>query len=162
MTILVAGIGNPWASDDGVGGEVVRRLQERLAAEPAEARPVVKLLILGQPDVALIDAMGDCERLIVVDAVRSGAPPGTLHHVAWAPGSVEERGVARASSHGLGVREVLELATAMGRLPARVELWGVEIASTEPDQGLSPAVADALPGLVEGLLGALHGQLDSR
>jgi hydrogenase maturation protease len=162
MTILIAGIGNPWASDDGVGGEVVRRLQERLAAKPLAARPAVRLLALPRPDVALIDAIGDCERLIVVDAVRSGAPPGTLHRVAWAPGSVEDRGVARASSHGLGVREVLELAAAMDKLPARVELWGVEIVSTEPGQGLSPAVTAALPGLVERLLSALQGQPDSR
>jgi hydrogenase maturation protease len=100
---------------------VVRRLQERLAAEPAEARPAAKLLILGQPDVALIDAMGEYERLLVMDAVRSGAPPGTLHRVDWTYGSVEARGVARASSHGLGVRKVLELAAAMSRLPALVE-----------------------------------------
>lgn len=160
MTILIAGIGNPWASDDGIGGEVVRRLQERLATEPLAGRPAVRLLALTQPDVALIDAMGDCERLLVVDAVRSAAPPGTLHRVTWTPGSVEDRSVARASSHGLGVREVLELAAAMDRLPAHVELWGIEIASTGPGQGLSPAVAAALPALVEGLLNVIQGQPD--
>ena len=158
MAVLAVGLDNHWASDEGVGGEMVYRLQERLAAKALAARPAVRVLALPQPDVALIDAMEDCERLLVVDAVRSGAPPGTLHHVDWAPGSVEDRGVARASSHGLGVREVLELAAAMDKLPARVELWGVEIVSTEPGQGLSPAVAAALPGLVERVLSALQGQ----
>lgn len=155
MTILVVGIGNPWASDDGVGGEAVRCLRDRLAMTPAAGRPAARLLALRQPDASLLDALGDCERLIVVDAVRSGAPPGTRHRVAWTPGCVEERGVARASSHGLGVRDLLELAAAMGRLPAHVELWGVEIASTQPGQGLTPEVARALPALVESLLAVM-------
>ena len=33
MTTLVVGIGNPWASDDGVGPEVVRRVQARWQEE---------------------------------------------------------------------------------------------------------------------------------
>ena len=152
MTILMAGIGNPWAMDDGVGSEAVRCLHERLATWPPAGRPAARLVALPPPDGSLIDALGDCERLIVVDAVQSGAPPGTLHRVAWASGHVEPRGVVRASSHGLGVYELLELAAALGRLPAHVELWGVEAASTEPGPGLSPAVASALPALVEELL----------
>jgi hypothetical protein len=53
----------------------------------------------------------------------------------WESGMLAARGVQRASSHGFGVRELLEMAEVMGKLPARVELWGIEIASTEAGQG---------------------------
>jgi Ni,Fe-hydrogenase maturation factor len=36
----------------------------------------------------------------------------------------------------------------MGRLPSQVIFWGVEVASTAPGEGLSPAVAAALPIVV--------------
>ena len=143
MRLCVVGIGNRWASDDGVGPEVVHRLQ----AEVPPDCPVT-FATLPQADPALLELMGRCDRLILVDAVVSGAPPGTVHRERWRSGLLGERGVERASSHGLGLREVLELAATLGRLPVQVELWGVEIVSTAPGEGLSPAVAAALPAIV--------------
>ena len=152
MRLCVVGIGNRWASDDGVGPEVVRRLQDEVPPD----RPVT-FATLPQADLALLELMDRCDRLILVDAVVSGAPPGTVHRERWRPGLLEGRGVERASSHGLGLREVLALAASLGRLPAQVGLWGVEIVSTAPGEGLSPAVAAALPAIVARLRRELEG-----
>jgi len=151
MTILVLGIGNEWASDDGVGPEVVRRLADRWQEQGREAGNPFEFSILAQPDLLLLDRIAGYTDLIVVDAVVSGLPPGTMRREVWEPGMVAPRGVQRASSHGFGVRELLEMAAMMGKLPERVELWGIEIASTEPGQGLSPAVMGAVDGVVETL-----------
>lgn len=156
MHICVIGLGNPWVSDDGAGLEAVRRLQAKFATTTGPARnqngmeaPTVTFLTLPQAQLELIEIMARCQLVIVIDAVRSNAPPGTLHRQIWRPGRLESRGVERASSHGLGLREILELARAMDRLPEQVIVWGIEIETTRPGQGLSLAVAASLPALVD-------------
>ncbi|HEY52889.1 MAG TPA: hydrogenase maturation protease [Caldilineae bacterium] len=151
MTTLILGIGNEWASDDGVGPEVVRRLQGRWQKEGREPDREVEFSILAQPDLSLLDRIAGYSDLIVVDAVVGGQPPGTIHRETWEPGMLVERGVQRASSHGFGVHELLEMAAVMGKLPPRVQLIGIEIASTEPGQGLSATVAQAVEGVMEEL-----------
>ena len=152
MRVLFVGIGNPWASDDGVGAEVIRQLQNRLLAEPDTVQSSIEMLPFDQPSFDLLDFVDDFGLLIIVDAISSGAAPGTLHRVEWRSGVAQDRGVERVSSHGLGVREVLELAVALGRLPGRVELWGIEAGSTAPGSNLSPAVAATVPAVVERLV----------
>jgi hydrogenase maturation protease len=151
MTTLVLGIGNEWASDDGAGPEVVRRAQVRWRQDGRNTAGGVEFSILAQPDLSLLDRLPVYADLIVVDAVVSGAPPGALHYEKWDPGMLAARGVQRASSHGFGIRELLQMAAVMGRLPENIELWGIEIASTEPGQGLSPEVEQAVDGVVEAL-----------
>ena len=165
MTTLILGIGNEWASDDGVGPEVVRRLQDRMK-DPGGGIPdpggipetggvqaaAVDFRILAQPDLSLLDLLAGYTDLLVVDAVVSGSPPGTVHRQQWQPGALESRGLQRASSHGFGVRELLEMGAVLGKLPARVEFVGIEITSTEPGRGLSPEVEGAVDGVVEELV----------
>jgi hydrogenase maturation protease len=150
MPTLVAGIGNPWASDDGVGQEVVRRLEALAQTLDSDLVPA-RFVTMAQPNTALLDALGGYDTAIVVDAVTSGAAPGTMHRLQWQPGVLMGRGAERTSSHGFGVGELLDLAAALERLPAKVVLWGIEIGTREPGQGLSPAVAAAVPVLVENL-----------
>jgi hydrogenase maturation protease len=156
MRIYVVGIGNAWASDDGLGPEIVRRLQAEYrmdeqgygAIRPA---PAVTFVVLPQAGVELIDLMERCEVLILVDAMAGGLPPGAVYREEWQPGLLASRGMEWASSHGLGLREVLNLAATLGKLPSRVILWGLEIASTTSGHGLSAPVASAVPGIVEQL-----------
>ena len=156
MQILVVGIGNIWASDDGIGPKIVQRMKaEYIARQRSRAEqhqrtaPTVKFETLSQPAVELLDLMEQRDVLILVDAVSSGAPPGTIHREVRQPGLLNARGVERTSTHGLGVRELLELGTRLGQLPDRVILWGIEIASTKPGKELSPVVEAALPAIVD-------------
>jgi Ni,Fe-hydrogenase maturation factor len=228
MRVKVIGVGNPWATDDAVGLMVVQQLQAEYSAENSkqglkeagQERCEVTFATLPQASHSLIDDMVSCEVLILVDAVCSGAAPGTVHCETWcegrrtappdppeggehhsrSPGAggptalqrgentevgplgrvapptprrgenteaspplggieggpeptdlLAPRGTERASSHGLGVREALALASVLGRLPHQVILWGIEVVCTEPGEGLSPAVAAAVP-IVVGML----------
>jgi len=72
--IAVIGCGNPNRSDDGLGGQVVRRLAPR-------AGPQVKLLDAGTDGLRVMFAARGCRTLVVVDACRTGAPPGTVFEV---------------------------------------------------------------------------------
>ena len=72
--ILVAGIGNAWLSDDGFGGEVVRRLEQRELPEGA----VVLDFGTGGLDLAY-EVMRGYDALVLVDVSRQGGEPGTLY-----------------------------------------------------------------------------------
>jgi hydrogenase maturation protease len=167
VEIYVIAVGNSFASDDGVGLEVVHQLQAAYRqarakqAVLASGEPPVKFRTLHQMPAHLLDFVGRCDHLILVDAVSSGAPPGTVHREVWQPGLLVSRGNERASSHGLGLGEVLDLAAALGRLKAQVELWAIEVGSIEPGHHLSPVVQTAVPGIVDRLLGELLAYLTS-
>ena len=72
--VAVIGCGNPNRSDDGVGGEVVRRLASR-------AGPRIKILDAGTDGMAVMFAARGCTTLVVVDACTTGAEPGTVFEV---------------------------------------------------------------------------------
>lgn len=156
MTIRIIGIGNRWASDDGVGPEVVDQLQTRLENEAAGFETRIECKSFSRPDLALIEAMEGCRKAVFVDAVVSGAPPGTLHILEWQPGVILPRGVERASSHGFGLREVLELAKTLDRLPEQVLICGIEVTSTEPGIGFTSEVAAAVPEAVDAMFQLLR------
>jgi hydrogenase maturation protease len=82
--------------------------------------------------------------IIIVDAIRSGAAPGTLHRIdagaAPLPGGVR----GSSSTHALGVAEAIELARTLGRLPRHVIVYGVEAQHAATGAGLSPPVSTAL------------------
>jgi hydrogenase maturation protease len=72
--IAVIGCGNPNRSDDGVGVEVARRLAPR-------ARPLLEILDAGTDGMAVMFAARGCKTLVIVDACRTGAEPGTMFQV---------------------------------------------------------------------------------
>jgi hydrogenase maturation protease len=137
---LIAGIGNPWRGDDAAGLVAARRL--------GEALPGVRVVEVEGDPAALLDLWAGAELAIVVDAVRSGAPPGTIHRL---DASALPAGLRSASTHALGLADAVELARALDRLPARVELYGIEGARFEPGEALTPAVARAVEALCERL-----------
>ena len=137
---VVAGTGNPWRRDDGAGREVVRRLR-------SHALPGVRLMELdGQAD-ELIEAWQGADLALVVDAVSSGAAPGTIHRLDGAeplPTALFTR-----STHGFGVAQAVELARNLGRLPRRLIIYGIEGGDFAAGEGLSPEVAAAVAEVVE-------------
>ena len=135
MGALVIGIGNAWRGDDAAGLEVARRLRGTL---PAGAEVLERE---GEP-AGLIDAWADAEAVWVVDAVRSGAEPGTLHRLDVADAELPAE-LFGASTHHLGLAEAVELARALGRLPRRLVVFGVEGASFAVGDELSPQVEAA-------------------
>ncbi|MCB0196735.1 MAG: hydrogenase maturation protease [Anaerolineae bacterium] len=152
MKLRVVGIGKAWATDDAVGPIIVRRLAVRFEnALPVNHKIDLTFANSPEPAVDLLHMLDDCDILIIIDAVRSGALPGTIHQHVWLPDLIESRGVERTSSHGLGVREILALAAELDRLPEHIFLWGIEVVSTEPGDTLSPPVAMALDDVVKQL-----------
>lgn len=134
--MLILGCGNPDRSDDAAGLLVVRRLRE-LGIQAHE---------LSGEGLALLDAWCGWANVIVVDAVKSGAPPGTI--TIWdARTSALPVGQFHCSTHALGVAEGIELARALDRLPRKLIVIGIE--GIRFDRGESPSaeVAEAVERL---------------
>jgi hydrogenase maturation protease len=132
----VIGIGNRWRSDDAAGLEVVERLRGSLPDG-------VELLEREGEPTSLIDAWSGADAVWIADAVSSGAPPGTLHRLDAAEQELPAE-VFRTSIHHFGLAEAVELARAVGSLPPRLVVFGIEAGRLELGETLTPEVADAV------------------
>ena len=142
------GIGNAWQGDDAAGLVAAERLRGRAPAG-VEVRELE-----GEP-VSLVEAWDGADEVYVVDAVRSGSPPGTVHRLDVSDEPLPAT-LSAASTHTLGVGEAIELARALGRLPARLVVFGIEAESIAAGAELTPAVAGAVDETVELLLEELR------
>jgi len=138
--IRVVGVGSP-LGDDALAWEVVRKLREHLEA----SHPGIEFHAVegGQRVLDVIDARGT---LFLVDAVAAGRTPGTIHRFEWPDPCVEA--LRPGSTHHLRPAEALRLAAALGTLPPRVIIFGIEAERFDPRLALSPSVAAAVPELV--------------
>lgn len=149
------GLGNTTLSDDGLGPAAAGLLAERLAERLAPAPGGVRVVELGLGGLALMEAMVGFGRAVVLDAVRTGqVPPGTVVELDLGDlgGSLHETSV-----HDLSLPAALSVGRALGLdLPAEVRVLGVEVVDTTTfGEALTPAVAAALPELVECALAAV-------
>ena len=133
--VPVVGIGNSFRRDDGVGPAVI----EALRADPP---PGVRLEATDDP-AQLLAWWDGCELAIVVDAARSSA--ATAGHVLRITGDELSHTGGPASTHALGIAEVVDIARELERLPARLVVFAVEVADTDFGDGLGAAVAAAVP-----------------
>jgi hydrogenase maturation protease len=141
---LFIGVGNPFRGDDGVGIAVVQRLRK-------EIPPGVRVQEESGDGTELLEAWKGAECVILVDAVQSGAPPGTIHRL---DAGIERLPTwfSRASTHAFGVAEAIELARAMGDLPARLIVYGMEGLDFSAGTELSPEIAEAVPAAAKLIL----------
>ncbi|MDZ7578312.1 MAG: hydrogenase maturation protease [Candidatus Nanopelagicales bacterium] len=144
--VLVIGVGNPYRRDDGVGLAIL----ERLRSQPLDGVEIVEET--GEP-TALVTRWAGYSFAIMIDAVSSGAPPGTVHRIECSDGNwaVPARN-SKASTHGLGVAEAVQLGLALNRIPDRLTILGVETKDVANGEGLSPEVAAAVDDVVAAVI----------
>ena len=128
---LVVGIGNPDRGDDAIGLAVAERLTEDAT-----------VMLSGGDPASLIDAWEGWSWVIIVDAVTSTDAPGTvtIRELIDSP----DQGVGVHSSHSLGPLEAIAIGEALGVLPGRVTLVGIEADEFGVDMEMSSAVLAAV------------------
>ena len=129
--VRILGIGSP-SGDDQAGWLAVEAL--------LDIGVKASLDKLDRPGANLISLLEHAERVILVDAMQSGGSPGRIIHFDEQDWSRYRQGL---SSHGFGVLDALSLAQALGCLPPRLELYGIEIASANPGETPGTAVRAA-------------------
>lgn len=142
--ILIIGIGNDFRRDDAAGLIAVRALREKNL-------PNVDIVEQSGDGASLMQAWSGAETVILIDAVSAGREAGTIYRID-ANHDVIPAGLFGASSHLLGVGEAVELARALGELPSRLIIYGIEGGNYAIGEGLSPIIASNLPTLVERII----------
>ena len=141
--VVVLGIGNPLLSDDGAGLVLLEQVR---GSDSWPER--VEWVDGGTQGIALLGVLSQRRAAVILDAVQSGSPPGTIHMLGMdelrrfgAPGSV--------SAHEGNSLQLLGAAELVGELPERVLVVGIEPESVRTGTDLSDAVAAAVPRAIE-------------
>lgn len=146
---VVIGVGSPLMGDDGVGVAAVELLRRALG--PVDG---VALLDGGTWGMQLLPDIEDADRLLVLDAIHDGRAPGTV--VRLEKDELPRLLYQKVSPHQIDLREVFALAELKGTFPRLAVALGVEPGVVELQDGLSPEVERALPGLLEAAVAQLR------
>jgi hydrogenase maturation protease len=114
MKTRIIGCGNLQRMDDGAGVLVAQRLRELGILAEVQSGGAFELLA----------GWDDNERLILIDAVRTGAPAGTIH--VWEGSPPQLPHATHFSSHGFGLAEAFRLGQILNCLPERITVFGIE------------------------------------
>jgi len=149
---LVVGLGNPILGDDGVGWRVAEEVRARLTD------PDVTVTCLALGGVSLMERLVGYRRALVVDALTTGAPLGSVFSVPLS--ALPEPAGHTASAHDTTLAAALALGRALGaELPEEVWVVAVEAERLyEFSDTLSPPVAAAVPEAVRCVEAWLAGQ----
>lgn len=146
--IIILGLGNLIRSDDGVGIHAIHHLfrDRRIPGS-------IELLDGGTLGLQLLPAIQGVTHLLVLDAINTGAPPGTLARFDMSemeplPGS--------PSVHQIGFADVLAALHLLEKFPQQMILLGVQPEETGWGDKLSNGVQAALPALIEAALEELQ------
>lgn len=142
--VLLIGIGNEYRSDDGIGLVIARKIRER---QP----PSVSVKEESGEGAALIEAWQGYKNVILVDAISSGAKPGTIHKIDARKETVPAK-FFHYSTHTFSVAEAIELARTMNMLPPRLLVYGIEGASFTAGINIMPIVLKSSNKVVEQIL----------
>jgi hydrogenase maturation protease len=134
--VTVVCLGNPARGDDGAG---------HLVADLLTGTPNIRVVKAHSAAEALHTIMTPQEKLIIVDAVERVTKVGRIHRLRDLR-RLSSQGGWR-SSHTMPLNEVLELAEALGVLPPKITIYGIEGDCFEPGSEMSPKVREACRGV---------------
>jgi hydrogenase maturation protease len=140
---IVIGVGNDLRGDDAAGWETVRRIV------PA---PSLILHEHGGDAPGLISLWGPADDVVVVDAVVSNDPSGTIVEIDTLAAPLPAD-MTWATSHAAGVAEGIELARVLGQLPKSLKLIGISAKDFELGAPMTAEVESAVEEVVRRLSG---------
>ncbi|MCX6641655.1 MAG: hydrogenase maturation protease [bacterium] len=143
--MLIIGVGNESRGDDGVGKLIARQVRAALLRE-------ADVLEMDGESAELIAAWQQTDRAILIDAMRSGQPVGTIVRFDASIKPLPQEFARVGSTHSFGVAEAIELSRTLGTLPRQVIVFGIEGESFENFKPLSPEVAAAIPEVIKRIL----------
>ncbi len=139
MRTLVIGVGNLLRTDDGVGIHVIKALDIHTGVDTLDA---------AMGSVEILEAMRGYDRVVIVDAIETGAEPGTIFRVNLTKG--EEPPII-THSHGTDLITTLRLGRQLygEEMPGEVILLAVEAEDTttigdEPTPRVQAAVQETI------------------
>ena len=147
--VLVLGIGNILLQDEGLGVRAVEAILNRYDIPPG-----IELLDGGTAGMSLMEFMAGREQLIIVDAVQTGEPPGSL--VSMREDDVPAYFHTHITPHDIGLADVLATLHLTGETPDHILLLGLVPEALELSLELSQTVTDKLDALIDSVVAELR------
>ena len=144
--IEVIGLGAPHG-DDRAGWLVAERIQKMLLN--ADGRTTQLQVRACRSPLEILDALDAVERLVLCDACRGIGVPGTWKK--WNRPSDDWQRAEWSGTHDGSIPSVLELAESLHILPARTEVWGIELQTAELFAEVSPAVSSVIGDVADAI-----------
>lgn len=128
--LRIIGIGSPFG-DDTLGFQAIERLEQERDLLP----PDTELLAMDRPGSTLIPLLEKSHTVVIIDAMQSGQPAGTVQRLE-PDDLIREKNMP--SSHNLGVAESLALAKVLGVMPERLLVYGIEMGESVTEKDWYP------------------------
>jgi len=122
MKTQIIGLGNPILSDDGIGVHILQELMN----DDFFASCI--LTIGGTGGAALLDMIEDCDQLIIIDAIQTGAPPGTIFELSL-DDIKETMPLHFGFLHGMDFFTAINLKKQINCFPLKIKIVAVEAAN---------------------------------
>jgi hydrogenase maturation protease len=149
--IIILGVGNLLLSDEGVGVHIANELMKIKLPEG------VSVFEGGTDGFLLLNIITGADRLIVIDALKGDAKPGSIYRF-----DIEEfknpQSLFRTSIHQIGIMDVLEILKLIGKTP-KTTIIGIEPKSLEIGMELSEEVKIKIPRIIELVLEELKREI---
>ena len=139
--VLILGVGNILLKDEGLGVKAVEAFSLKYITPKN-----VGCMDGGTGGVKLLPLLKDITHLIIVDAIASEGPPGSIHrfHIK----EIAEGPELMTTTHQIGIKEFLMLAGFEGYSP-QVTLIGMVPDDISHGLKLSPTIKEKLPRMIE-------------
>lgn len=146
MRTQIIGCGNRQRMDDGAGALVAERLRKAGIAAEVQSGGAFELVASWEQQ----------EWLVLIDAVVTGAPCGTVH--VWEGHPPQLPYTRQFSSHGFGLAEAFRLGQILDCLPERITVYGIEGDQFDVGEQVSPEVLAAVDTVVSQVAEAVAGE----
>jgi len=149
--ILIIGVGNVYRSDDAIGIFIADKIRQK-------ATDGIVVVIASGEGGELLEYFKTAPFVILIDAVQTGGPPGEIYRFEAHNEKVPSK-FFNYSTHNFSVAEAVEMARALEQLPEKLVLYGIEGASFEAGQDLSPEIEQVAKIVIEKIRGEIKDSL---
>jgi hydrogenase maturation protease len=139
--ILILGIGNILLKDEGVGVHTINKIVEMDL--PAD----IEIMDGGTKGIDLLFSIEGRKKVIVVDTVTAGEPPGTIYR--FTEESLVDMAPGLRTAHGIDFTYVVRTSQMLGTKPDEIIFIGIEPADMSEGIGLSPLIEKRVPALIK-------------
>ena len=139
--VLVLGIGNILLKDEGVGVRVADKMKAMTLP------PDVEVMDGGTMGLNLMYYIEERKKVVVIDAVRAGEPPGIMYR--FTDNDIADKKGLLRSAHGFDFLDVINISKFLGNKPPEIVFIGIEPEDISDGLELSPVIEKRIPALIE-------------
>lgn len=148
MSILVLGLGNILLQDEGIGVRVIEALEAGYDMPDG-----VTVVDGGTAGMDMLNTIAGFKHMIVADAVKTGAPAGTV--VVLKGDEVPAFFKGKLSPHQVGLSDLLAVMTLTDEQPETIALVGCVPFGMETSLDMTPGMVERVPQMLQLVLDEL-------